>query len=57
MCDTHVPFFQQIPEGFANCISLEGECRLYIDFSNDLKDVKLEQAQLGNYDSINGKIS
>lgn len=57
MYDILVPFFQQIPEGFAHCISLEGKCRLYIDFLNYLKDIKLEQAQLGNYDSINGKIS
>lgn len=55
--DILVPYFQQIPEGSANCISLEWEYRLCIDFSNYLKDVKLEQAQLGNCDSINGKIS
>lgn len=46
-CDILIPFFQWIPEGFANYIILEGECRSYIDFFNDLKDIKLEQAQLG----------
>lgn len=48
MCDIFIPFFQWIPESFANCITLEGECRSYIDFFNDLKDMKLEQAHLGN---------
>lgn len=39
-CDILIPWFQQIPEDFANGIILEGKCRSYIDFLNDLKDVK-----------------